>query len=52
LHYQHIMQQEAYDKNYQQTNTFFFKIKGTQGNPFESKELNETPLSPLAHKKN
>ena len=36
LHYQHIIQQEAYDKNYQQTNTFFFKIKGTQGNPFES----------------
>jgi hypothetical protein len=41
LHYHHIIQQEAYDKYYQQTNTFFFKIKGTQG----------TPLSPLAHKK-
>ena len=36
LHYHHIIQQEAYDKYYQQTNTFFFKIKGTQENPFES----------------
>jgi hypothetical protein len=46
LHYQHIIQQEAYDKNYQQSDTFFFKIKGTQGNRFESFSTQKINLHP------